>query len=131
MNTVTESTIAEAYRAFETAFHRGDADAISQIYTDDPQLLVPEAPIIKGRQAIRDVWARIVAPGGNTVRVITLELEEIGAWAYEVGTFEVTAPSGNVLNAGKYIVIWKQQSNGNWKIHRDIFNRLLKKSQNF
>jgi hypothetical protein len=28
-----------------------------------------------------------------------------------------------VLNAGKYIVIWQQQPNGDWKTHRDIFNR--------
>jgi len=27
--------IAEGYRAFEQAFYRGDADAISRMYTDD------------------------------------------------------------------------------------------------
>ena len=34
----------------------------------------------------------------------------------------VTAPDGNVLNAGKYVVIWTRQSSAEWKIHRDIFN---------
>ena len=50
------------------------------------------------------------------------EVEESGDWTYEVGTFEVNTPAGNVLNAGKYIVIWKRQSTGERKIHRDIFN---------
>ena len=35
---------------------------------------------------------------------------------------DVTAPDGNVLNAGKYVVIWRRQSLTKWKIHRDIFN---------
>jgi ketosteroid isomerase-like protein len=61
--------------------------------------------------------------GGNTIRVTTVELQESGGdWAYEVGSFLASAPDGKVLNAGKYIVIWKRQSTGEWKTHRDIFN---------
>jgi ketosteroid isomerase-like protein len=51
----TSRTIGEAYRAFEAAFHRGDADAISRMYTEDAELLIPEAPIFRGREAIRGV----------------------------------------------------------------------------
>jgi len=92
------------------------------MYTDDAELLIPEAAIVSGREAIAQVWKRIVASGGNTVRVETGEVQEIGDWAYEVGAFTTSAPDGNVLNAGKYIVIWKRQPTGGWKIHRDIFN---------
>ena len=48
-------------------------------------------------------------------------MEERGDWAYEVGAFTATAPDGAVFNAGKYIVIWQRQPNGDWKTHRDIF----------
>ena len=41
---------------------------------------------------------------------------------HDVGTFAVSAPNGTILNAGKYIVIWKRQPAGEWMIHRDIFN---------
>jgi ketosteroid isomerase-like protein len=114
--------IAEGYTAFEQAFYRGDADAIARMYTHDAELLIPEAPIVIGREAIAQVWKRIVGSGGNTVRVDTGEVQEGGDWAYEVGVFTTSAPDGNVLNAGKYIVIWKRQPTGGWKIHRDIFN---------
>jgi ketosteroid isomerase-like protein len=49
-------------------------------------------------------------------------MKESGDWAYEVGAFSASAPDGAVLNSGKYIVIWKRDPNGGWKIHRDIFN---------
>ena len=61
--------IAEGYKAFEQAFYRGDADTISRMYTEDAELLIPEAPIISGREAIAEVWKTIVGSGGNTVRV--------------------------------------------------------------
>jgi ketosteroid isomerase-like protein len=120
--TTAREDIAKAYKAFEQAFYKGDADTISRMYTEDAELLIPEVPIVTGRDAISQVWANIVGSGGNTVRVDIRQVEESGDWEYELGTFEVRTPAGNVLNAGKYIVIWKRQSTGERKIHRDIFN---------
>ena len=120
--TTAGEAITEAYKAFEEAFFRGEADTISRMYTEDAEWLVPEAPIVRGREAIRQVWASIIGSGGNTVRVDVLEVQESGDWAYDIGTFKASAPDGNVLNAGKSIVIWKRQSTGERKIHRDIFN---------
>jgi uncharacterized protein (TIGR02246 family) len=114
--------IAEGYKAFEEAFHRGDADTISRMYTEDSEWLIPEAPVVRGREAIAQGWKRIIGSGGNTVRVDIGEVQESGDWAYDIGRFTASAPDGSVLNAGKYIVIWRRQSTGEWKIHRDIFN---------
>ncbi len=113
--------IAEGYKAFERAYYEGDAGVISSMYTEDAELLVPEAPIIRGRDAIKEVWKLIVGSGGNTVRVEIGEVIENGDWTYEVGGFKASTPDGTLLNSGKYIVIWKQLS-GTWMIHRDIFN---------
>jgi uncharacterized protein (TIGR02246 family) len=114
--------IAAAYAVFESAFLKGDADAIAQVYAEDAEWLVPDAPIIKGRKAIAEAWKQNVGSGGNTVQVETLEVDEAGNWAYEIGRFTARAPNRAVLFAGKYIVIWKLQANGDWQIHRDIFN---------
>ncbi len=65
----TQEAIAEGYKAFERAFFEGDAGAISSMYTEDAELLVPETPIIRGRDAINRVWKLLVGSGGNTVRV--------------------------------------------------------------
>ncbi len=121
MITAREAIVA-GYKSFEAAFYRGDAEGISQMYTSDAELLVPEAPIIKGREAITQVWKSIMGPGGNTIHVDIGEVQELGEWAYEVGAFTAKGPDATVLNAGKYIVIWKQENPAGWKIHRDIFN---------
>ncbi len=120
--TNARDAIVVGYTAFEQAYSAGDVATISEMYTADAELLVPEAPPIKGRDAIAKVWQMIVGTGGNTIRVNTAEVQESGEWAYEVGAFIANAPNGDVLNSGKYIVIWKREPTGGWKIHRDIFN---------
>jgi ketosteroid isomerase-like protein len=115
-------SIVAAYKSFEEAYLRGDAETISQMYTDDAQLLAPEAPIIKGREAIGQVWKGLLGTGGNHVRVEVLEVQESGDWAYEIGRFVATAADGRCLNAGKYLVIWKRDETGQWKTHRDVMN---------
>lgn len=120
--TKAREAITQAYKVFGEAFYKGDADTMSQMYTEDAEWLIPEAPIIRGRKAIAQAWKDTIGSGGNTVRVDIGEVQESGDWAFEVGTFTASAPNGQVLNAGKYIVIWKRQSAGDWKTHRDIFN---------
>jgi ketosteroid isomerase-like protein len=51
----------------------------------------------------------------------TVEVEGHGDTAVEVGKFTLKSEGGQVLDQGKYIVIWKQEE-GQWKLHRDIFN---------
>ena len=70
MTNVREA-IAEGYKAFEEAFYRGDADTMSQMYTEDAEWLIPEAPIVRGRAAIAQAWKSVIGSGGNTVRVDT------------------------------------------------------------
>jgi len=92
--------ITKAYKAMEEAFFKGDAEALSSIYTEDAEWLVPEAPPICGRQAIAQAWKGVIGNGGNRVRVETREVQERGDWAYEIGAFTATASDGAVLNAG-------------------------------
>jgi len=66
-------SIDAAYRRFEDAFHRGDANAIASIYTDDAEWLVPDAPAIKGRAAIAAAWKQNVGDGGNRLTIEVIE----------------------------------------------------------
>ena len=122
MKVTARDAIAKGYKAFEEAYYHADADTISRLYTEDAELLVPEVPVFRGRAAIAQAWKRMLGSGGHGVRVDITEVQEAGDWAYEVGRFTVSAGDGSVLNAGKYIVIWKRNATGEWKIHRDIFN---------
>lgn len=114
--------IGAAYKTMEDAFHKGDAAAIAQIYAEDAEWYVPEVPVLRGRSAIGRAWKANVGPGGNRLRIDVAEVEENGDRAHEVGRFTISAPDGSVLSAGKYIVIWARQPDGEWKTYRDIFN---------
>ena len=110
------------YKSLEEAFYRGDTDTISLMYTEEAEFFVPGAPIIEGRVAIRALWENIVGTGGNTVSVEVREVHECEDFAYDTGRFTARAPDGSILNTGKWIVIWKRQPSGEWKIHRDFIH---------
>ena len=115
-------TVETSYKTVEEAFHKGEADPISLMYTDDAEIFIPGAPVLQGRQAIHEAWEKIVGSGGNTLRTVVREVHESGELAFDTGHFTATAPNGDVLNAGKWIVVWKRQAGGEWKIHRDFMH---------
>jgi len=83
--------IAKNYRCSKRISH-SDVVTISQMYTEDAGWIIPEAPIIQGREAIAQAWKGIIGSGGNTLRVNTLEVQESGDWTYEVGRFTASPP---------------------------------------
>src|SRR5262245_34317624 len=65
---IAREAIEKDYKALEEAYHKGNADTISLMCEDDAELFFPGAPVIAGRQAIREAWRRIIGSGGNTER---------------------------------------------------------------
>ena len=69
-----------------------------------------------------------VDSGIKGVTVTTLEVEVSGDTAHEVGTYGLMGDGGKVLDAGKYVVVWKRED-GKWKLHRDIWNTSVPSSK--
>jgi uncharacterized protein (TIGR02246 family) len=119
------STVREAIRAaddqFVAAFNRGDAAGVAALYTEQGQLLPPNADFVIGREAIQAFWQGAMDMGIASAKIEILKVEEHGDTAIEVSTFALYAQGGQELDAGKFIVIWKRVG-GEWKLHRDIFN---------
>jgi uncharacterized protein (TIGR02246 family) len=114
--------VAREYEAMAAAYERGDADSIAEMYTDDAEVFVPGVPVIVGKAAIRETWQMIVGDGGTRVAIDVREVQESGDLAYDTGHFTATAQDGRLLNAGKWMVIWKRTSIGGWKVHRDFMH---------
>jgi uncharacterized protein (TIGR02246 family) len=114
--------VAKEYEVMAAAFERGDADSIADMYTDDAEMFVPGVPVMVGKTAIHETWRSIVGNGGNRVAIDVREVQESGDLAYDTGRFAATAPDGSLLNTGKWIVIWKRESSGAWKVHRDFMH---------
>jgi len=117
--------IAATNARFEEAFDAGDAAGLADLYTAGGVLMAPNYRRIRGRRAIQGLWQRFFDAGWTGIGLKTLELEVGEGRASEVGRFSLTAPDGRggrLTVTGKYIVLWRHDSGGVWRRHRDIWN---------
>jgi uncharacterized protein (TIGR02246 family) len=115
------SAIEAANERFMQAFERADAAGLASLYTEDGQLLAPGSEPARGWEAIRAFWQAAMDSGISAARLEIAEVENHGDTAIEVSRYTLLDAGEQVLDQGKYIVIWKQER-GQWKLHRDIFN---------
>lgn len=116
-----KAAIAAANKQFVAAFAKGDAAALAAMYSSGGQAFPPNAELVQGRDALQKLWQGAMASGVKDVVLTTTKLEAHGNTAYEVGTYVMNAAGGKPVDRGKFVVIWKRE-NGQWKLHRDIWN---------
>lgn len=116
-----QQDIDRANRRFMDTFGRGDAEGMAQLYTADGQLLPTGSDVIAGQGAIAEFWGGAMAMGIKAAVLQTQELEQLGDTAIEVGRYTLRAGDDEVVDQGKYVVVWKNDE-GTWKLHRDIWN---------
>ena len=116
--------IAAANERFVSYFMAKDAQSLGEHYTPGGQLMPTGSPIISGHAAIAEFWAGAFEMGLASVDLQTLELEQHGSTAIEVGTYTLGLPDGTQADQGTYLVVWKKVD-GEWKMHRDIWDTNL------
>ena len=114
------SQIRAANAELMAACKRGDAAAMAAAYTSDAWLMPPHADVQQGTAAIRAFWQTVVDMGLRDVALETADLEAQGEALIECGRYTLRAPTGDVVDTGKYVVVWKQERGG-WRLHRDIW----------
>lgn len=115
------SAIRKANDMFESIFSKGDAAAMAELYTENGTLLPAGTDFIQGKEAIRIFWQGAMDMGIKEARLKTLEVEEQGDTAIEMGNYSMKGAGDIPIDEGKYIVVWKQE-NGAWKLDKDIWN---------
>jgi uncharacterized protein (TIGR02246 family) len=120
-----KESIEAALVTFEKAFNSSDAAAVAAHYTEDAALLPPDAARVDGREAIHKFWKGAMDGGLKDLALQAVEVEESSQIAYEIGKFAGNVPGQDGARAdvtGKYIVVWKKDQDGTWRLHRDIWN---------
>jgi ketosteroid isomerase-like protein len=118
----TDRTQSEAYSTSETPL-----DTIFASFTDDARVLAPGIPMAEGWEASREVFAKLEALPGYSLEY-SPAIADVGGAAdlgYTIGTYHMKLPGsdGGIAEIdGKYLTIWKRQSDGNWKVAVDMFN---------
>jgi uncharacterized protein (TIGR02246 family) len=132
--TASESDLAAIRRLHEAdqrAAKAGDYAALRSLFTDDAVILPPGAVALRGRDAVRESFIRMAErPETELVleyEYIPEELQIAGDLAYEWGVFRGRVRRRDGTEAEercKAMRILKRQPNGEWKIHRTMWNAI-------
>ena len=122
-----ERAIREADSTWSAAVAAKDLDRTLFYYAPDASYFAPNTPIITGLDAIRKICIEDFARPGYALswKTAKVEVSRGGDLGYTFGTYEFTFNDANskpVTDHGKYLLVWKKQSDGKWKAAADIFN---------
>ena len=123
-NAAVKAAIDAANKKFGEALAAGNTAAIAGLFTDDAIVMPPNGETVTGRPAIEKLFQALVAAGIKDIALTAKELESHGDAATEIGVYSVKDGTGKEIDRGKYMVSWKRVQ-GQWKLHRDIWNSNL------
>jgi uncharacterized protein (TIGR02246 family) len=120
------ATIDAMRASFAEAMSAGDVDGMMSGYADDAVQMPPNEPAVTGKDAIR---ARYQADLEQLDMMLENPAEEIivkGDWAILRGTYVFggtpKADGEPIQDTGKYMVTWRRQADGSWRVAHEIWN---------
>lgn len=120
--------IEAANAKFSAAFAKGDAKTIAEMYARDAVVFPPDTEMVRGTAAIAAFWAATMQSGVKGAALTTVDVGVSGDLAYETGKVVLTIQPEGAAEAttatAKYVVVWKKQADGAWKLQLDIWNSL-------
>jgi uncharacterized protein (TIGR02246 family) len=111
----------------ETTFAAADLDGAMAIFTDDAMIIAPATPNVVGADAIRTMYAGMLAQFEVDADQITEEIRVAGDLAYERGSYSLRLTdrsSGQVVQdvVNRHMHILRRQPDGRWKTWRMMVN---------
>jgi ketosteroid isomerase-like protein len=99
-----------------------DMDKFMSYYASDASVYPPGMPMATGSTAIREVLTKMSSAPGFSLQFgpSKAEVGASGDVGYTTGTYE--ASMNGMTEKGKYVEVWKKQTDGQWKVKEDIFN---------
>ena len=119
--------INETNKLFMDAFADGDAEKVAGFYTANCRFLPDNSHPVDGRANVQELLQSMMDGGVSSIELITCEVEDCGDTAVEVGRVVMRGDDDEIVDDGKFIVIWKKENDG-WRLHRDIVNSSLPSS---
>jgi uncharacterized protein (TIGR02246 family) len=106
------------------AWDKADASLIAGLFATDGVLLGRNGKSFKGPNQILERMKTVMNAAGKGVKatVTTVDLWLDGEIAYETGKYSYTSQEKGqpVTDEGRYVTIWRWQSDGSWKIVADM-----------
>ena len=114
------------------ALEAKDATQLSSMVTEDCVFLAPNAPPMRGRQTVAQLYTSLLAKYDILQNFRFEEVQLIGDWAFGWGTDDITMtpPGGgpSVHFRGYGMSILRRGADGTWRFARGINNATQQKS---
>jgi uncharacterized protein (TIGR02246 family) len=122
-----ERAVRECEIEASKAIAAKDLEGFLSFFADDASGFYPNMPIITGKDALRQAWKTVLAmPGFSfSFELVKVEASRSGDLAWGHGTCTRTmndATGKTVTDKGKYVIVYKKQTDGKWKVVADIGN---------
>ena len=127
----THDADVAALKATESAWVKDaatkDVEKFVAHYTDDASVLLPNAPIFTGKEAIRGSLKPMMSDPNFTVTFAATKVDvaKSGELGYTQGTYSMTISEPKTKAAmtekGKYLTVYRKQADGTWKAVEDTF----------
>ena len=118
--------ITAADRAWLKAFQARAIDKSAAFIAPDGAMYPPNGPAAADPAAIKQLISGLLGMkdlkfSWTPTKVMAASSGDLG---FSSGTYEMTFTDNGkpVHDKGKYVTVWKKQTDGSWKVVRDIFN---------
>jgi ketosteroid isomerase-like protein len=120
-----EAAIRANSIAWSNAAHAQDMEKVLAMYSDDAVAFDDGGPVETTAAQRRANWTADLN-GSISWKTTKVEVAKSGDIAYEYGAYQYisTAKDGTqTTTPGKYVLVWKKQVDGTWKVAIDIDNK--------
>ncbi|HAJ75027.1 MAG TPA: hypothetical protein DCM64_01085 [Gammaproteobacteria bacterium] len=122
-----QAAIREIDREIVRALNARDVETFLGFLADNARMQPPNAPILDGKPAIREMIEGLFALPDFSVthtldRIVVSESGDLAYISYVYQLTEPTEEGGTGTEEGKDISIYQKQADGNWKLTIDMWS---------
>lgn len=120
-----EQAIRDQETAAQQAWAAKDTDKVAALYADDATVMLPNTPVMTGKQAIEPGFKAALADPNFSLIIqnASVEASKSGDLGFVRGTYTVQSSDPKTKKAtvekGNYVLVYKKQADGSWKIVAD------------
>lgn len=114
--------IDEHNAELERWYAAGQIDSVANRFTEDVWQLPPNRPPLIGRDSLRQFWTKAVGWGKWEFDFAVQDVIARDSLAVERGRYTLKftagpqAPMPSLTDEGNYVVLWRQDPDGQWRI---------------
>jgi uncharacterized protein (TIGR02246 family) len=127
----TDQAFEAIYAKFSEAYRKSDPKMVADLYTKDAFYLQPGSRIERGYEFVFKTFSflnqyKTRPKGGPAIGFRIVDRNVSGDIAWDIGYYVMNA-EGNAITSqdepnGKFIVLWKQGADGQWRIFADGYS---------